>query len=67
MGGHADPRGSEELNIALSQRRADAVSNELAKRGVGAERIRSVGYGESQLKWGDNPDMYTLDRELRSK
>ena len=48
VAGHTDNKGSEAYNLKLSQRRANAVRNALAQRGVDARRIRTVGYGESQ-------------------
>lgn len=45
--GHTDARGSDSTNQDLSQRRADAVREYLELRGVPAERMRSVGRGES--------------------
>ncbi|MFV0423593.1 OmpA family protein [Oleidesulfovibrio sp.] len=48
VGGHTDVRGSEEYNQRLSERRAQAVTNELLRNGVAAHRIRTVGYGESR-------------------
>lgn len=64
VGGHADPRGSAELNRLLSQRRADSVARELVNRRVDANRLKVVGYGESQPVSGGNPDMYGLDRRV---
>lgn len=46
--GHTDSSGSEAYNQALSERRANAVRNALIQRGVEAERLRAVGFGESQ-------------------
>lgn len=45
--GHTDADGAENLNLALSVARAEAVVVELIARGVGAERLYAVGYGES--------------------
>jgi outer membrane protein OmpA-like peptidoglycan-associated protein len=45
--GHTDDRGSDATNHMLSQKRADAVREYLASRGVSAERMRSIGRGES--------------------
>jgi OOP family OmpA-OmpF porin len=47
--GHTDSRGNDAYNEKLSQRRADAVSQELQSRfNIDASRIQSVGYGESR-------------------
>jgi OmpA-OmpF porin, OOP family len=47
--GHTDSYGSDELNLALSRRRAEAVSNYLAgELGVPAFRLSAVGYGETR-------------------
>lgn len=48
--GHADNRGSDEYNQKLSQRRADAVKDAVVEKGVGAERVESIGFGESRPK-----------------
>ena len=48
VAGHTDSTGSEEYNLQLSQRRADSVKNALIQRGVAAQRITAVGYGEGQ-------------------
>jgi len=48
VAGHTDSRGSEQYNLELSQRRADAVKNALVQRGVDPMRIQTYGYGESQ-------------------
>lgn len=48
VAGHTDSRGSDEYNMSLSQQRADAVRNYLIKKGIGADRLTAVGYGESQ-------------------
>src|SRR5512139_33518 len=46
--GHTDSTGSDAYNQALSERRAQAVSDYLAGRGVARARIGTRGYGESQ-------------------
>ena len=48
VAGHTDSTGSEEYNLQLSQRRADSVKNALIQRGVAAQRITAVGYGDGQ-------------------
>lgn len=46
--GHTDSIASESYNLALSQRRAEAVRDWLVGRGVAARRLRTTGLGESQ-------------------
>lgn len=48
VAGHTDSRGSDEYNMTLSQQRANAVRNHLIKKGIEADRLTAVGYGESQ-------------------
>jgi outer membrane protein OmpA-like peptidoglycan-associated protein len=44
--GHADERGNDEHNLALTRDRAASVVTALIERGVDRSRIRSAGYGE---------------------
>ena len=46
--GHADERGTREYNIALGARRAQAVRDYLASRGVSANRMRTISYGKER-------------------
>jgi peptidoglycan-associated lipoprotein len=46
--GHADERGTREYNIALGARRAQAVRDYLASRGVEPSRMRSISYGKER-------------------
>jgi peptidoglycan-associated lipoprotein len=46
--GHADERGSDEYNIALSQRRAASAKRYLTYRGIAESRIEIVGFGEER-------------------
>jgi len=46
--GHADERGTTEYNLALGQKRADAVVSYLLGRGVSTARAKSVSYGEER-------------------
>jgi peptidoglycan-associated lipoprotein len=48
--GHADERGSREYNMALGQRRSDAVRKAVGVLGVGSERIETVSFGEDKPK-----------------
>ncbi len=51
--GHTDSLGGDELNLALSQQRADAVKEALIARGVSAERMSTQGIGSGH-PIGDN-------------
>ena len=46
--GHCDERGTTDYNIALGQRRADAVQRYLVGQGVSPNRLRTVSYGEER-------------------
>jgi OmpA-OmpF porin, OOP family len=54
--GHTDAVGSDEFNLELSKRRAQAVEQYLQDRyGIAPERVRSVGVGKSQPYNAQNP------------
>lgn len=68
IAGHTDPRGSQDYNFHLGQRRADAALNYLMKQGVSSGQMCTVSYGElrpaatpAQFK-GDWRKAYRLDR-----
>jgi outer membrane protein OmpA-like peptidoglycan-associated protein len=47
--GHTDSAGSEEYNQGLSERRANAVRDDLVnEHDIDADRVSTVGYGESR-------------------
>ena len=46
--GHTDERGTREYNLALGERRANAVANFLASNGISANRITTVSYGKER-------------------
>ncbi len=48
IGAHTDVRGDKSYNMELSHLRAKATLDYLVSRGIEAERLNSVGYGESQ-------------------
>ncbi len=48
--GHADERGGPEYNLALGQRRAEAVARSLRLLGVAGTRVEAVSYGEERPK-----------------
>ena len=45
--GHADSRGSEAANVALAGRRAQAAADYLVGRGVPADHILAISWGET--------------------
>ncbi len=46
--GHCDERGSTEYNLALGERRANAVKRYLVDLGVPSSRLRTVSFGEDR-------------------
>lgn len=46
--GHADERGTREYNLALGARRAQAVYEYLAARGIERSRMRTISYGKER-------------------
>ncbi len=46
--GHADRLGPDDYNLALSQRRADAVKAHLVSKGLPSETVEAVGRGEAE-------------------
>jgi len=63
--GFTDSQGSEDYNLELSQRRADAVAMAIIQRGVEAERVRAMGYGEQYPVAGNNsPGSRQLNRRV---
>jgi peptidoglycan-associated lipoprotein len=63
--GHTDPRGSREYNVALGERRANAVSEILRARGVSGDQIRVISYGAERLALpGHTEEEYKRDRRV---
>ncbi len=63
LDGYADPRGADEYNLGLSQRRVDAVRRFLQDAGIHEDRISVNAYGDrlSKAEKGD-ADAYVLER-----
>jgi outer membrane protein OmpA-like peptidoglycan-associated protein len=53
IGGYTDSTGSEQYNMALSEKRALSVVNYLIKRGISSDRLKYKGYGNTS-PLGDN-------------
>jgi peptidoglycan-associated lipoprotein len=63
--GHADERGTPEYNLALGDRRAQAVKDFLVAAGVDASRIATVSYGEERpLDPGHEELAWALNRRV---
>jgi peptidoglycan-associated lipoprotein len=60
--GHCDERGTREYNLALGERRAQAVKNVLVAMGIPASRVSTISYGKerpiivgsSEESWAQN-------------
>ncbi len=66
--GHCDERGTVEYNLALGQKRAEAVKNYLAKVGVEAGRVRVVSFGkEVPLDPGHTEEAWARNRRAHFK
>lgn len=46
--GHCDERGTGEYNLALGQRRANSITNDLVAAGINAKRIKVISYGKER-------------------
>ena len=63
VAGHCDARGSREYNLALGERRANAVKDFLVSQGVASSRVSTVSYGkERPAVIGDTEAAYALNR-----
>ncbi len=62
ISGHCDERGTREYNLALGDRRANAVKNQLVALGIPVSRINTISYGKerpavlgsSESAWAQN-------------
>ncbi|PLX74027.1 MAG: peptidoglycan-associated lipoprotein [Desulfuromonas sp.] len=60
--GHCDERGSDEYNLALGERRAQAAMNYMTTLGVSSSRMSTISYGEekpldpghAEMAWAKN-------------
>ncbi len=61
--GHTDERGTREYNIALGERRANAIKRMLTLQGVSASQIRVISYGEERpAALGHGENAWALNR-----
>jgi peptidoglycan-associated lipoprotein len=63
IAGNCDDRGTEEYNLALGQRRANAARDYLVARGVDPSRIQTISYGKDRpIAPGDNEEAWAQNR-----
>jgi peptidoglycan-associated lipoprotein len=63
VAGNCDDRGTEEYNLALGQRRANAARDYLVAKGVSSARITTISYGKDRpTALGDNEDAWHQNR-----
>ena len=63
--GHADERGSREYNVALGERRSNAVRQALTLHGVAATQVSTVSYGEERpVADGHDESAWRMNRRV---
>lgn len=63
IAGNCDNRGTQEYNLALGARRANAVRDYLEAKGVSSSRISTISYGkERPAVDGDTPEAWAANR-----
>ena len=63
VSGHCDERGSDEYNLALGNRRANAAKQYLVTQGIDASRIETVSFGEERpIAMGRDEDSWAQNR-----
>ena len=66
--GHTDERGGREYNLALGQRRAEAVAKSLTLLGVGAAQVEAVSFGkERPAMQGSSEEAWAKNRRVEVK
>lgn len=61
--GHADPRGDEEYNRVLGQKRSDNVGNAISKLGLSSTMIATTSRGEDEAR-GTDEASWAQDRRV---
>lgn len=66
--GHTDERGTREYNLALGERRANAVRDYMVANGVPSYRIETVSYGEENpVAYGSGESNWQQNRRVELK
>ncbi len=67
IAGNCDDRGTEEYNLALGNRRANAAKEYLVAKGVSASRLTTISYGKDRpTALGDNEEAWAQNRNAIS-
>lgn len=61
--GHADPRGQEEYNLVLGQKRAGSVASYLQRRGMSSAKVSATSRGELEAS-GTDEEGWARDRKV---
>lgn len=59
--GHTCAHGSDDYNMALAERRANAVKEYLANKGISPDRMSTISYGETRLAMPEIPTAQNKD------
>jgi len=66
--GHCDERGTIEYNLALGEKRAEAVRDQIVKAGVKADRVKTISYGkEAPVDPGHTEEAWAKNRRAHFK
>ena len=66
--GHTDERGTREYNMALGERRANAVRDFMVANGIAGSRIETVSYGEERpVAYGSGESNWSQNRRVELK
>lgn len=66
--GHTDERGTREYNLALGERRANAVRDYMVANGVPSYRIEGISYGEENpMAFGSGEANWSKNRRVELK
>ncbi len=66
--GHTDERGTREYNMALGERRANAVRDYMVANGIASYRIETVSYGEERpVAYGSGEANWSQNRRVELK
>lgn len=68
LNGHTDERGTRDYNMALGERRANAVRDYMMVKGIAGYRIETVSYGEEQPQaYGRGESSWSRNRRVELK